>query len=745
VNLFTSLLTIATYLTLFYAFAQGASSGNQDGEKIQDSYRLLINKADTPPDIDGELSEEVWQKAEPAKDFWLKYPRDDQKAPKQTEVRVSYDDRFLYIAATCYDTSSYVIQTLKRDSRYFESDGFAVVLDPVNQRTNGFFFGVSPLNVQSEDLITPTSGDLTYSWDNKWYSAVKRYPDRWTVEMAIPFKTLRFKDDITNWGINFIRNDLGKNQFHTWTNVPVNFNHYDLGYTGALVWGTAPDRVGSNVSLIPYVTGSVIQDNALETPETKGKINGGFDAKVAVTTSLNLDLTVNPEFSQIEVDQQQTNLTRFNLFFPERRTFFLENADIFSQFGSPVARPFFSRRIGLDQYGQPIPILMGARLSGNLNKNWRVGAMSMQTRASDGHTAQNYSTVAFHRQVLRRSLIKGYMTNRQGFLPGEGVNQRDYNRYGGLEFNYLNLKGNWNIWGGYHLSDKPGIGKDNAMHQMAMRYNGRNFSTHTDYFRVGTDFHADMGFIERIENFDVERDTVIRLGYDHIYNDFKYTIRPGQDNPVNAHALSIHTWLDFNPDGSLNERLNRLQYQASFRNTSQLTLSGNDSDVRLLFPTGFTSGVPLPKATYKYRNFNIRYMSDARKAYAFTAQYTRGGFYSGSQQSYKFDLTYRRQPWGNFRLGVERNELDFPAEYGKANLTLINQRTEINFSNSLFWTSFLQYNTQGNNFNINSRLQWRYKPMSDFYLVYTDNYFTDPLMKNKNRALVFKLNYWLTL
>lgn len=740
-------ITNSLFLIVILLFPYGLYSQNNTSKTsaILENYQLLIHPATAPIEIDGVLEEDDWNEAEVAKDFWMKFPQDDRKADRQTEVRVTYDDKYLYIGAICYDTSYYVVQTLKRDSRYFDSDGFAIVLDPVGEQTNGFFFGVSPLNVQTEDLITPSAfGDLNYSWDNKWFSEVKRYEDRWTVEIAIPFKTLRFEAGKTNWGINFIRNDLKKNQYHTWTNVPINFRGFDLGYTGSLIWEIPPDRVGTNVALIPFITGSVAKDNELESSKNKVFGDAGLDAKVAVTSSLNLDLTVNPDFSQIEVDQQQTNLTRFNLFFPERRTFFLENADLFGEFGTPPARPFFSRRIGLDPAGRPLPILFGARLSGNLNKDLRVGLMNMQTGSTDDFSAQNYSTFAFHQRVLDRSLVKGYATNRQGFSDGS-MDSDEYGRNAGLELNYLNQKGTWNVFGGYHLSSTPGFEGKNYFRNLGGRYSGRNFSAFIDYIGMGTNYYADMGFIRRIENYDAVRDTIIRLGYEHLHTSLSYTIRPEEGNIINSHEFGFANTMAFNPDGTLNDRNAGIGYEIQFQNTSGLGLQLVDQDVRLLFPISFTGAEPMPADHYRFQQFGFFYASDARKPFALIAEFQRGGFYNGKLQRYNLELTYRRQPWGNLSLGFEQNELNFPEPYGSGNLSLISQRTEINFSNSVFWTTFLQYNTQLNNFNINSRLQWRYKPMSDLFLVYTDNYFTDPLMKNKNRALVFKLNYWLTL
>lgn len=741
VYLIKSLFSLSLYIFPYLLIAQE----NIEKPGNQEIYQLPIRPTNAPIELDGELEEDAWKAAEAAKDFWMKYPQDDKKAERQTEVRITYDDKFLYIGAICYDTSYYVVQTLKRDSRYFDSDGFAVVIDPVAEQTNGFFFGVSPMNVQTEDLITPSAfGDLNFSWDNKWFSEVKRYKDRWTVEIAIPYKTLRFEAGKTEWGINFIRNDLKKNQYHTWTNVPINFNLYDLGYTGRIHWETPPNRTGTNVALIPYVTGSLGKDNELDASKTKAQGDVGLDAKVAVTSSLNLDLTVNPDFSQIEVDRQQTNLTRFDLFFPERRTFFLENADLFSEFGTPPARPFFSRRIGLDQRGLPIPILFGARLSGNLNKDLRVGLMNMQTGSTDIFSAQNYSTFAFHQRVLDRSLVKGYATNRQGF-SGNNMDSDEYGRNAGLELNYLNQKGTWNVFAGYHLSSTPGFNNNNYFRNLGARYSGRNFSAFIDYIGMGTNYHADMGFIRRIENYDAVRDTTIRLGYEHLHTSMDYTIRPKEGSIINAHEFGFQNTMAFNPDGTLNDRSTGLGYEIEFQNTSELGFEIEDQDVRLLFPISFTDAEPLPAENYRFLQYSSYYESDARKPFAFLVEFQRGEFYNGDLQRYNFELTYRRQPWGNFTLGFEQNDVRFPEPFGKRNLSLISQRTEINFSNSIFWTTFLQYNTQLNNFNINSRLQWRYRPMSDLFLVFTDNYFTDPLMKNKNRTFVFKLNYWLNL
>jgi len=282
--------------------------------------------------------------------------------------------------------------------------------------------------------------------------------DRWTVEMAIPFKTLRYETGRSIWGINFLRNDKKNNRQDAWAQVPRQFWFIDLGYTGQLQWDASPKKANGNISLIPYVNTNLFKDFEENTP-TDYNLDVGVDAKIALTSSLNLDLTVNPDFSQVEVDQQVTNLTRFSIFLPERRTFFLENSDIFSNFGIPIAKPFFSRRIGLDADGQSVPIAYGARVSGNVASGTRIGLMNVQTRSSEEQLAQNYSAAVVNQRIFGRSLIKGLFINRQSFEDGE-LSKNDYNRNASLEFNYQNTDGTWQGWAGYHHSFKKEVTDD---------------------------------------------------------------------------------------------------------------------------------------------------------------------------------------------------------------------------------------------------------------------------------------------
>ncbi len=726
--------------------------GQSKKDDFQTTSRVSIVKTNEKIVIDGNLSEAIWQQQKPATNFFNKYPTDQGRANANTEVRFTYDENFLYVGAILFDVKAYVVQSLKRDQGVMSNDGFTMVLDPVNQHTNGFLFSVNPYNAQTDDLLSSSLGNDDYpsnSWDNKWFSQTKREKDRWFVEIAIPFKTLRYDQNLTLWGINLIRSDKTRNEFYTWTNVPLNFRGYDLGYTGALVWDAAPPKPGSNISVLPYTTGSLIS-NVKDNLPTKGNFDAGFDAKVSLNSALNLDVTINPNFSQVEVDRQVTNLSRFSIFFPERRSFFLENADLFSDYGIPGIQPFYSRKIGIAEDGTALPILGGVRLSGNLTPKTRIGMMSILTNKKAEQAMQNYSAVSFNQRVLARSSIKGYFFNRQSFMTDQQKKQNpldEFGRNGGIDLNFSSKTGVWSAWHGNHFSIKPGVSKNAYYLNGGAGYFGRQFEfiLHTD--RVGENYYTDMGYVQRIENYDITRDTIIRAGFNDLFNNISYRIIP-KKGKINMHKLGLQNYIVFNSDGSLNERNLEFGYSIMNKNTSRIEIQFNNQETNLQFPVKFVdddAALPLPASHYNYSNLEIDFSTDSRKKISINAGVTLGKFYTADYKQYSFQLTVRKQPTISAALQFEYNKLVFPGLYGSEDLFLIAPRFDVNFSTNLFWTTFLQYNTQSNNFNINSRFQWRYKPMSDLFLVYTDNYYSEPFLKNKNRAIVFKMNYWLNL
>lgn len=724
-----------------FLFAQKDSLGDQTRNNID--YQIKITKATTEILVDGNLNEQDWANAAVAKDFWKKFPDNKTRAVTKTEARLIYDAHFLYIGFTCYDSSSrHVIPTLKRDVDYWDGDAIAVLLDPINRQSNAYMFGVSPLGVQSETDVQ-SFGDPTFSWDTKWFNAVKQYADRWTVEIAIPFKNLRYEAGKTEWGINFIRNDIKHGQYQTWARVPMQFPGYAVASLGTLVWDAPPPVEKSNIALIPYMLAGASNDFEVSN-KTDKILRGGLDAKIALNSQLNLDATINPDFSQVDVDEQNTNLTRFDLFFPEKRTFFLENSDVLAELGSPPAtRPFFSRRIGLDADAQRVPILYGLRLSGNLNKTLRVNALNMQTGKTDGQSAYNYSAAAIQQAVVGRSFFKVGFLNRQGMDKFE-FSKTDYARDISTEFSFSSKNNQWDAWLLLHHSIQHNVKKDNNYLEGGFWYHNEKWQFLNQTISVGTNYATGMDFFQRLDNYDALLDTTIRIGYKQNWSMLYYNLIPKNTKHVTNSEFKAILLAVLNPNNSLNDRAFQVENTTQFRNTSTVTFSLLNEDSRLPVYTAFTDDTPLPPAKYVFTNATIGYNTDVRKRLTANASFTAGQFYNGKQLSISAGFNYRMTPIGVFGLRFERYDLQFPAPYNQSLLYLINSKAEISFNKNLIWTTFLQYNTQANNFNINSRLQWRYKPMSDLFVVFTDNHGTLPF-ERKNRALVLKLNYWFNL
>ncbi|WP_235296992.1 carbohydrate binding family 9 domain-containing protein [Portibacter marinus] len=727
---FLLFLTLTIAYTLSFAQEEFDFVGNKKSFSIQPTSERII--------IDGELSEETWSITPKQGDFYQQSPLDGIPADKVTEVQVTYDNDFLYIAATLYDEGDYVINTLKRD-QFGSGDQFAVVIDPQNQKSNGFAFGVNVAGAPSEALMAANNVDE--GWDNKWKVATSNYVDRWTVEMAIPFKTLRFKAENNTWGINFYRDEPSLNQQHVWSPVPRQFDGIDIGYFGEMVYETPPKKQGKNIAVIPYVSART-DKNASGEAAINSKITAGADAKIALTSSLNLDLTVNPDFSQVDVDRQVTNLTRFNIFFPERRQFFLENADIFNGYGQFANSPFYSRRIGLDQQGNTVPILYGGRLTGNINKKLRIGAFSMQTAKNEITSSQNYSAFSGQHALGARSNIKGFFLSRQAYDGTESING-DYGRNAGGELNLSTKDGVWQGQLGYVHSFKDGFNDKNKHIYGRINYSGQNFRTFLFIQNLGENYYADMGFNARLINFNPITGTIERIGYTQIGNMLDYYYYP-ENSTVNFHWSGLENFIIINDQTGLNEWYTRLRHFIFFKNTSQIRFRLNNNYVDLIFPFALTE-TPLPVDAYNMTEFNIQYLSDQRKLFNFEIFSVYGQFYNGTKFTNILDFNYRIQPWARFSLGLEQNNIRLPQPYGNLDLTLVRMSAEINFSTSLFWTTFVQYNTQSSNFNINSRVQWRYSPMSDLFVVYSDDYIVEGILGPKSRSIVLKVNYWLGL
>lgn len=713
----------------------------------QQHYQLPIGAKKSPIKVDGNLDEAAWSIPIGAEHFWMKFPTDDTFAKSNTTVKMCYDETNIYFAITVQDVKPYIGQSLKRDSRIRENDGVSIILDPINKKTNGYYFSVTAYNVQADDVMGGGDDDLTFSWDAKWYSATKHYEKFYTIEIAIPFKAIRYNDHNTTWGINFIRSNKKANEFNTWTRIPVNFRGTNIGYLGALKWDKAPPNNGKNMVLIPYLNQSTSTNNVANTP-LQATLNAGLDAKIALTNALNVDLTINPDFSQVEVDRQVTNLSRFSIFFPERRNFFLENSDLYSNFGIEPIRPFYSRTIGLDAAGNSVPIIAGVRVSGNVTNKMRIGLLNMHTKATTNYAAQNYTAATVQQQVLKRSVIKTYFLNRTAFYTKKNKKENELDAYGrnaGAELSYSNNSGTNAAWLGVHHAIKPTINNRNNYFNYGTEYSTRTFNALVNVDHVGVNYYTDMGFVERISSFFGNTDSVVRNGFKSAYSEVSYSIFPKHSQRINQHRITLENFYVLNTNNTFNEWNTELRYNINFKHASTIQVAIEHNSIALQVPLAFTKGIPLPVATYNYAQVRASYESDNRKNFVYGLGIRSGTFYNGTYTQYNGKVILRKQPKYTVELIGEFNQVTLPQPYTSANLLLIAPRIEVNFTNNLFWTTFIQYNTQRNNLNFNSRLQWRYKPASDLFVVYTDNYFTDPLFRNKNRALVLKANYWLNL
>lgn len=707
-----------------------------DVADFKEVFRVENNKSDHPIKVDGILDEDIWKSQNLATDFWQKIPYFDEGADPRTEVRFTYDDNYLYMGALCIQEVPIVIQSLKRDE-FWDNDGIAMTLDPLNTRTNAFLFGVTAAGAQWDAQYAANSG-INSNWSNKWKAEVKIYDGYWTAEIAIPFKILRYDPTKTEWGVNIVRGIQAINEFHNWTAVPESFWPPNPAFAGAMVWDQAPKATSGNYNLIPYVTASV---NSEPNSNPSCKANAGLDARIALSSTINADLTLNPDFSQIEVDEQVTNLTRFSIFLPEKRTFFLENSDVFGNFGVGSVRPFFSRRIGIDENGNAIPLIYGLRATGNLTETLRAGVMNTHTASNDENTGLNQSAISVQKRY-GLSYIQGLFTNQHGF---DGINAIDgsASRNLSLEGNYTTNDGQKSIWGGLHRSFKSGYTDKAGFYTAGARFQNANWELSADFMSVQENYATDMGYNIRIENYDALRDTSIRVGFNQTYSYADYVIRPAEGKII-RHRFGVENLLVFNPDWSFNERFNRLRYFLTFRNTSELNIRFDNNELELLFPFSFVSnGDPLPAARYNYSSINLEFGSDERKLFQYDLSTKIGQFYNGTLNQFTVGLNYRVQPWGNFGIEYEFNQLNFPESYGNGLITALRSKVEIGFSRNLLWTNLFQFVDQRDFMGINSRLQWRFAPMSDLFLVYIDNYdVLGPVINTRNRAVALKLNYW---
>ena len=703
---------------------------------------------DQPITLDGVLDEDIWQEISPVSDFWQYFPADSIKAEYQTSIQIAYDQSNLYVAfrAEARD-NNFVVSSLKRDFSGLGNDNVTVMFDTFNDGTNAFGFGITPYGVRREFLVSSGGSSIenyNFAWDVKWQGESQIYDNYYTAEMMIPLTSLKFEQGATSWRIRAYRFNIQTNETSSLARVPQSQLLGTLAFADQLVFDQPLGRSRTPIALIPYVNGLAAKN--FESDQEKNEILIGGDVKLAVGDGLNLDLTFNPDFSNVEVDDILTNLTRFELRLPERRQFFIDNGDLFGSFGNffNEARPFFSRRIGLarDTLGNLIQndIIAGARLSGKLNEDWRLGVLNIQTASDPANeiASNNNAMFALQRKLGARSNLGVFMVNRQRLEDYDFTQESDrYNRVVGVDYNLASSDNTWSGRYYVHQSLNPDDRSGNLSAEAITRYNKNNWVFINDWVYVDNDFKADLGFVPRTD--------IFKIG--NFAQRFFY---PKNRTFVNRHNVQMLLINYFRPtlDLKLTDYFLRASWETDFTNNAKLTINGANQYIFLtgdFDPTRTPGGTPLPgNQGYEFNFLNFEFASSNTRLFTWSANSTVGEFFNGKRYSVGGVFRYRWQPVAQLSLNINYDGINLPDPYESAAYWLITPRVDVTFNKSLFFTALAQYSNQRENLGLNARLQWRFAPLSDLFLVYNDNYFTDGFTP-RFRSINLKLNYWLNL
>lgn len=698
--------------------------------------------------LDGKLDEAVWGQADMATNFWNYFPTDSVQAKQQPEIKILFDDSNLYVGMKVNSPGNdYVIPSLRRDFRAGGSDNITLLFDTFNDGTNAFIFGTNPEGVQREMLLSGGGAELrgfTMAWDTKWKSETVIHDDHYIVEWIIPFSAFKYREGETKWRFNSYHFDTQQNENNTWMNIPQNQFIFNLAYMGDMIFEKPLGKSKTPISIIPFVNALV--GNDYENDEETSDFKFGGDVKFTIGNSMNLDLTVNPDFSQVEVDQQVTNLTRFEISLPERRQFFIENSDLFADFGSDRdANPFFSRRIGIatdmDDNSIENDIIGGVRLSGKLNNNLRIGVLNMQTaedKANEIATTNN-AVITAQYKMFSRSNLSFMFINKQATKDYDFLADEDrYNRVFGIDYRLASEDNSWVGKYYIHKSFSPDVSNKELSTGASTEFNSRNYGVRVSGLYIGENYRSDLGFIRRTD--------IVKVN-PRISRNFW----PKTDSKIVKHSISvtpIFIWkpdLDFeNSDYTIISR-----WQAQFKNSSNIEFEMFNRYVHLydeFDPTGTDDAIPLPEdSDYYYTSYSASFRSDQRKTFSYNLQPSFGNFFNGKKYSFRANLNYRIQPFFSASIQINYDKIDLPNPYPDASIWLIGPRLDVTFNKNLFWATFIQYSSQRDNFSVNTRLQWRFAPLSDLFIVYNDNYFTDNRFAPRVRSLNVKLTYWLNI
>jgi hypothetical protein len=668
-----------------------------------------------PIALDGRLDDEVYQSTEAIGGFIQQEPSEGAAASERTEAWIFFDENSVYVSARCWDSDPRrdVLTEMRRDQNNItQNESFTVVFDTFLDRRNGFFFQTSPLGAIRDQAIVDDV--LNVSWNTVWDVRTSRFEGGWALEMAIPFKSLRYPGPGPQvWGINLRRVVKWKNEYSYVIAMPASLGTGQaigrMGSAATLVGLETPSQ-SMNLELKPYAVSSLTTDHTANRPFSNDvKANGGFDFKYGLTRSLIADVTVNTDFAQVEEDVQQVNLTRFSLFFPEKRDFFLEGQGIFAFGGvsaggnsAPGDVPvlFFSRRIGLNQ-GQEVPVIGGGRLTGRTGR-YTIGALDIQTgsKASASAVATNFSTLRVKRDVLRRSNIGMIATRRSTAASGTGSNS--VVGVDGNFFLFTNLTAN----GYYARSDTSGVSGGTSSYRGAFEYAGDRYGIVAEHLLIGERFDAQTGYVRRTD-------------FRRSYAEGRFSPRPRRRALVRK--FTFLGSLDYVSNARRTEVQNRQVrglFQTDFQSSDQLTVEYT-RDYELI-PRDFAiaADVVVPAAGYTYRTMRATYSLGQQRLLSGRVVVGRGTFYGGTRTEASYNGRIGILPQFAFEPSLSLNWVDLP--FGRFSATLFNSRFIFTPTPRMMVSSLIQANASAHTVSASVRLRWEYRAGSELFVVYSD-------------------------
>jgi hypothetical protein len=676
-----------------------------------------------PPAVDGDvLGDPAWAAVPPLEEFWQTTPSEGAPASERTEVRILYTEDTLYFGVVCRDSdpTGIVVNGSRRDSPLDETDAFQIALDTYRDKQNGFVFGTNPAGLEYDGQFTnegqgggssggpgAAGGSLTgfnKNWDGAWTVRTRSGDFGWSAEFAIPFRTLRYRTGGSQWGLNLQRNLRRRNESAFWAPLPRQYDLFRVSRAGALAGLEPPPP--RNLKLLPYALGEATRHAAIGAEDGTSADAGG-DLKWSVTPSLALDATVNTDFAQVEVDEQQVNLDRFSLFYPEKRPFFLENAGLFTA-GSPgEVDLFFSRRIGIGPEGQVVPIAAGARLSGKIG-GFNVGLLDMQTRTGDTRVPPgNFAVVRVSRELPNRSRAGAIFVNRVG--TGELSPPGDRNRTYGAD-------GRWGIGrygaveGYVAKTETPGLDGRDYAYNLGASLSSPAWELNGEYTEVQRNFNPEVGFLART---DFRKPEGVVL-YRHRPRDFLGLLE------VRPHVSYRGYW---KPDGFQESGFLHVDNHLEWKSGYELHTGINFTQEGVLEPFEIYPGVVVTPGSYANTEAMLVGITNQGAPLSFETRVTLGGFFGGSRVSAVSTLRGRVGEAFNSSVDFSRNDVSLPE--GRFVTNLLRVRLSYSFTPRVYVQALLQYNDVIDNWSTNLRFGWLHAANTGLFVVYNENRDTD--------------------